>query len=86
MGRYKDALTDFLDVVQYSDKQRGGGRNKLVLKREATRDLVKTYVHIDEATPKKALRFFRKVAPTKYLDLCESLAQLYSDKGKFPRV
>ncbi|MGC6415545.1 MAG: tetratricopeptide repeat protein [Bradymonadia bacterium] len=83
MGRYKDALTDFLDVVQYSDKQRGGGRNKLVLKREATRDLVKTYVHIDEATPKKALRFFRKVAPTKYLDLCESLAQLYSDKGKF---
>ncbi|MEE2756135.1 MAG: tetratricopeptide repeat protein [Myxococcota bacterium] len=85
MGLYTEALTDFLEVVKYSDKQRGGGRNKLVLKREAIRDIVKTYVHIDKATPKKALTFFRKIAPDQYLDLCEKLARLYADKGKFKR-
>ena len=64
MGRYQDALADFHDVIQYSDKQRGGGRNKLVLKREATRDLVKT-MSILTSHQKKHFSF-SEIAPTKY--------------------
>ena len=85
LGKYRLALGDFLAVIKYSRKQRGGKRQRLTLLKEATRDLVRTYVHIEKATPAKAIKFFRKIDPDNYMDLVEKLAQRYADTGQFSR-
>jgi TolA-binding protein len=85
LGKYREALADFLDVLKFSKTRRGSGRKRLALKREATRDIVRTYVHIGKASPNKAIRFFRKIAPERYMDLAEKLARLYGDTGQFTR-
>ncbi|MCB9523368.1 MAG: tetratricopeptide repeat protein [Myxococcales bacterium] len=87
LNNYTDALKYFLKVIDHTnDLQRSGQRrNRLMLKKEAQRDLVRTYVHIEGANPIKAVGFFRKVAPDDYLDLSERLAMLYGDTGQFEK-
>jgi tetratricopeptide (TPR) repeat protein len=84
-GDHPLALRQFLAVIEYTNKLERSGRdrkNRVVLKKEAQRDLVRTYVHIEGANPNKAVGFFRKVAPDNYIDLCEDLAELYADTGQ----
>lgn len=83
MGDYTNALRQFLAVIDYTKKQRGSKRSRISLRREAERDLVRTYVNIPGANPTKAVAFFRKVSPDNYLKLSERLAELYADTGQF---
>ena len=46
-------------------------------------DIVRTYVYLDRVSAKKTLVYFKKIAPDKYMDLTERLAQMYGDAGKF---
>ena len=84
-GDHARALRQFVKVIEHTNriKQSGNTRNRLTLKKEAERDLVRAYVHIASASPQKAIAFFRKVAPDNYLDLAEKLATLYGDTGQF---
>ena len=84
-GEHARALRQFVKVIEHTNriKRSGNTRNRLTLRKEAERDLVRSYVHIDTASPKKAIAFFRKVAPDNYMDLSEKLAELYSDTGQF---
>lgn len=86
-SEYKNALGAFLKVIQHANQidRRGRSQNRLRLKREALRDLVRTYVHIPEASPNKAVEFFRKIAPDDYLELSEKLAEQYSLTGQFEK-
>jgi TolA-binding protein len=83
MGDYTNALRQFLAVIDHTKKSRRGGKNRIQLRKEAERDLVRTYVNIPGANPTKAIGFFRKVAPDSYLKLSERLAELYADTGQF---
>ncbi|MFN3201888.1 MAG: tetratricopeptide repeat protein [Bradymonadia bacterium] len=80
---FPNALASFIKVIQYANQNRG--RNRIALKKEAQRDLVKVYVRMKEANPQKALPFFRKLAPEDYLDLAEALAELYGITGQYER-
>lgn len=84
LGKFQDALKVFLRVIEHGRKMKGG-RNRLTLIREAQRDLVRTYVHLDEANPNKAIPFFQRVAPDDYLDLSEKLAEAYADTGQYEK-
>lgn len=84
LGEFKNALKVFLRVIEHGRKMKGG-RNRLTLIREAQRDLVRTYVHLEDANPNKAIRFFQRVAPDDYLDLSEKLAEAYADTGQFAK-
>lgn len=83
MGDYTNALRQFLAVIDHTKKQRGSKKSRLSLRKEAERDLVRTYVNIPGANPAKAVAFFRKVTPDNYLKLSERLAELYADTGQF---
>lgn len=84
LGKFKDALKVFLRVIEHGRKMKGG-RNRLTLIREAQRDLVRTYVHLEDANPNKAISFFQRVAPDDYLDLSEKLAEAYADTGQYEK-
>lgn len=84
LQKYTEAMRQFLAVIEHTNKQTSG-QNRLTLKREAQKDLVRTYVNIEGANPTKAIAFFRKVAPDDYLDLAEKLADLYSVTGQFQK-
>ncbi len=84
LGKFKEALKVFLRVIEHGRKMKGG-RNRLTLIREAQRDLVRTYVHLEDANPNKAISFFQRVAPDDYLDLSEKLAEAYADTGQYEK-
>jgi tetratricopeptide (TPR) repeat protein len=84
LQKYTEAMRQFLAVIEHTNKQTTG-TNRLSLKREAQKDLVRTYVNIEGANPTKAIAFFRKVAPDDYLELAERLADLYSVTGQFQK-
>ncbi|MSP70599.1 MAG: tetratricopeptide repeat protein [Myxococcales bacterium] len=86
IGNYKEALAQFLLVVRYTNEQAGRpGSNRLQLKKESLRDMVRAYANIEEASPNQALGFFRKAAPDDFLQLTENLAELYSLTGQFDK-
>ena len=80
LGRYKDSLKDFLNVVSFVD----GGQDKSgkgqALRREALKDVVTVYVQV--GTGHKAIGFFKKVAPKNWSEMSSKLAKLYSNTGK----
>lgn len=84
LGEFRDALKTFLQVIEHGRKMQGS-RNRLTLIREAQRDLVRTYVNLEDASPTKAIAFFKRVAPDDYLDLSEKLAEAYADTGQFDK-
>lgn len=83
MGDFTNALRQFLAVIDHTKKTKRGGKDRIQLRKEAERDLVRTYVNIPGANPTKAVAFFRKVAADNYLKLSERLAELYADTGQF---
>jgi tetratricopeptide (TPR) repeat protein len=83
---YKNALGSFLKVVEFTQKsQRWNSKNRLSLRREALKDLVRAYASLPDANPDKAIEFFRKIAPEDYITLSEHLAELYSTTGQFEK-
>lgn len=83
---YKQALAQFLMVIKYTNEQTGRpAPNRITLKKEAMRDMVRAYVNIEDANPNQAIPFFRKAAPDDYLTLAENLADLYSITGQFDK-
>lgn len=82
MGDYTNALRQFLAVIEHTKKGRAT-KSRLSLRKEAERDLVRTYVNIPGANPTKAIRFLKKAAPGSHLTLAERLAELYADTGQF---
>lgn len=77
------ALKKFLQVIRYADTQRVlRKKDRLVLRREAIRDLVKTYAQTSFGAD-NALPFFKKIAPKIYLELGQMLAVNYFDNGKY---
>jgi len=85
-GDFKQALAQFLAVVKHANEATGrGARNRIGLKKEAMRDMVRAYVNIEDANPNQAIGFFRKHAPDDYMQLSENLAELYSLTGQFEK-
>ena len=80
LGRFRDAMKDFLEVIRYSTAEGAGDKNRISLQNEATKDLVTVYGRI--GTGGKAIGFFKKVAPDSWADLVAKLARLYTNTGK----
>lgn len=80
LGRYKEALKDFLAVIEFSDGAKPGEKSKISLRSEATKDVVTVYAQI--GTGAKAIPFFKKVAPKRWAEMAFKLAKLYSNTGK----
>ena len=80
---YRGALRHFIGVLDHSRKVRNSGRREISLEKEVLGDIVRTYVYLDRVSAKKTLVYFKKIAPDKYMDLTERLAQMYGDAGKF---
>jgi len=83
--RFKDALGYFIEVINLQNKrsERDKRSNRLSLKKEAQRDLIRVYVNIAGATAKGGISLIKKYAPKRYDELAESLADLYSGTGQF---
>ncbi|MCA9524463.1 MAG: tetratricopeptide repeat protein [Myxococcales bacterium] len=80
--QYVQALKKFLQVIKYADSKKIlRKKDRLNLRREAIRDLVKTYSQVGNA--ERALPFFKKIAPTFYLELGQMLAYNYHDNGQY---
>lgn len=80
--QYVQALKKFLQVVKYADSKKIlRKKDRLNLRREAVRDLVKTYSQVGNA--ERALAFFKRIAPTFYLELGQMLAYNYYDNGQY---
>ena len=82
MGEYDRALNNFLEVIRHSESQPESERGRIELKKEAQKDLVKAYA-ASGGNPSRAIGFFKKVVPSVAMDLTLSLADHYSNQGKF---
>lgn len=83
--RFKEALGHFIEVIDLQNKrsERDKKKNRLSLKKEAQRDLIRVYVNIAGATAKGGISLIKKYAPDRHDELAESLADLYSGTGQF---
>jgi tetratricopeptide (TPR) repeat protein len=82
MGDYDLSLNAFLETIRYSDSEQASRlSNRLELKKEAQKDLVRAYSMT--GNPEKAVGFFKTIAPDIYLDLATALADMYSSQDKF---
>ena len=85
MGEYHRALNSFLHVIKYSDSEEGSGtRNRMALRREAQKDLVRAYSLI--GNPDKALGFFDRIAPDISMELGQRLADHYNARSQYDRA
>ena len=82
---YQGALNQFIKVIdlQNSLSAKQKKKNRLSLKKEAQRDLIRVYVNIERATASGALKLLTKYAPERYDELAERLADLYTGTGQF---
>lgn len=87
LGNHTAALASFLKVIDHANqiKTSGDRKNRLTIKKEATRDLVRTYVNIPNANPVKAIGLYKKKAPDDWLKLSENTADLYGITGQFEK-
>lgn len=83
--KFKDALGHFIEVINLQNKrsERDKRANRLSLKKEAQRDLIRVYVNIAGATAKGGISLIKKYAPQRFDELAESLADLYAGTGQF---
>ena len=80
LGKHRDALGDFLEVIKFADSSKGQAKSRISLRNEATKDVVTVYAQI--GTGAKAIPFFKKVAPERWAEMAFKLAKLYSNTGK----
>lgn len=84
MGEAKSALQQFQNVVKMAE----GRESRQSLKREAVKDLVKAYSMWDQASPKKAKKYFKKFAKDaeELNTMLERLARLYGEDGQVEKA
>ena len=76
------ALNLFYETVQWTKAQEAKGvRVSLDLRKDALTDMVRAYADI--GTPGKAVAFFKKTAADIYVQLCETLAQIYTADANY---
>ena len=84
---YQGALNQFIKVIDLqnalSAKQKK--KNRLSLKKEAQRDLVRVYVNIQRANAAAALKLLKEYAPERFDELAQRLADLYTGTGQFDK-
>ncbi|NOZ85023.1 MAG: tetratricopeptide repeat protein [Deltaproteobacteria bacterium] len=79
LGHFEKALKKFEQVIKLQKTGRKG-QKKMALRREAIKDLVRTYAQVGE--PKEAKDYFLRVAGEKdYKWMLEGLAIAFSDQG-----
>ncbi|MBP7125923.1 tetratricopeptide repeat protein [Myxococcota bacterium] len=84
MGRHEEAMNRFLDVINYarSDAAKASGYATQLL-REAQGNLVMVYSQV--GTPENAIKVFRAISPSNYMDLAIRLAESYASQGEFDK-
>ena len=82
---YQGALNQFIQVIDLQNalSARQKKKNRLSLKKEAQRDLIRVYVNITQATATGGLKLLKKYAPGRFDELAERLADLYTGTGQF---
>ena len=82
---YQGALNQFIKVIDLQNalSKRQKKKNRLGLKKEAQRDLIRVYINIERATASGGLKLLKKYAPQRFDELAERLADLYSGTGQF---
>ncbi|MBK8481750.1 MAG: tetratricopeptide repeat protein [Proteobacteria bacterium] len=75
------ALELFLRVIREGDQFAGTAKSKLMLVREAKKDLVRAYAMV--GTPERAWPFFQRVGGDAAPMMLERLGEIYYDQGKF---
>lgn len=83
-GDYEQAFMSFVEVIQVTKEMEKTGAVKIGLKDEAQRDIVYAFSQLAKET--KALAFFKEIAPDIYMELGETLADLYLDQGENARA
>lgn len=82
MGMHEQAMNQFLKVIDYT---RGEGAQAIgygtQLLREAQRDLVMVYSQV--GSPENAIKVFKAISATGYLDLAIRLAEGYASQGEY---
>jgi tetratricopeptide (TPR) repeat protein len=84
---YANALNQFVAVIEYSDQMsaKDKQKNRISIKKEALKDMVRTYAHIEDANPTKAVDLFKRYAPDNFLDMSEKLADAYTEMSQFEK-
>ena len=84
---YQGALNQFIQVIDLQNalSARQKKKNRLSLKKEAQRDLIRVYVNIQRATASGGLKLLKRYAPERHDELAERLADLYSGTGQFAK-
>lgn len=77
----RQALELFLRVIREGTQFAGTAKSKLMLVREAKKDLVRAYALV--GTPERAWPFFQRVGGDAAPMMLERLGEIYYDQGKF---
>ena len=81
LGRYKDAIDTFKEVVAWSQEQSKGGKSQITLMEEALKDLVGAFA--EEGDVDEAERYFLQVGGKNYFRMMlVRLADIYTNQGK----
>jgi len=84
LASYDDSLRRFLDVIKLADERmESGQKGAIALKREAQNELVLPYAKVGK--PEKAIEFFKRVSPERYLDITARLATIYTEQSEYGR-
>jgi tetratricopeptide (TPR) repeat protein len=84
MGEYETSFKTFVRTVKATEEWRQKtGKARMDLRDEALRDLVLCFSQVGK--PDNALKAFQQIAPDKYLELSQRLAQVYFDQGNYDK-
>lgn len=84
MGLHDEAMNQFLKVIEFakSERAKGIGYGQQLL-REAQRDLVMVYSQV--GSPDMAIKVFKEISPSNYMDLAVRLAEGYTSQGEYDK-
>lgn len=84
MGQHEEAMNQFLKVIDYAkgDQAKSIGYGTQLL-RESQRDLVMVYSQV--GSPENAIKVFKAIAPTGYMELAVRLAEGYASQGEYDK-
>jgi tetratricopeptide (TPR) repeat protein len=82
LGKYKDAIETFKEVVSWSQEQSAAGGSQINLLEEALKDLVMAFA--EDGSVDDAEAYFKTVGGDKYFrSMLIKLAEIYTNQGKF---
>ena len=81
LGKYKDAIETFKEVVNWSIEQSEEGKSQITLMEESLKDLVMAFA--EEGNVDEAEKYFIRIGGKKYFRMMlVRLADIYSNQGK----